>query len=212
MGRNIADFGTYISELKCEQRSILHHRRKTFALSFLINIESYKNLVVDLLTKENKPLLYFLPYKTSQDHAEITFFCIRTAGGWNNNSSALQFKWNIRKMLYKNSVMSSKTANCQDLENTKNHRLRDQQENAEKDECSIGQGIFNLSYERTDPIHTEEVEKEEIHTLITPFFDLKDHEFSHYQKNNLYCIAGSAAYKFLQKFSCHFCEAIHSFK
>ncbi|KAF0748144.1 THAP domain-containing protein 2-like [Aphis craccivora] len=64
-------------KLKCEGKNILQHCRKTFALGFLINILSYKNLTLDLLTRENELLIYFLPYKISQDHAEITFSCIR---------------------------------------------------------------------------------------------------------------------------------------
>jgi hypothetical protein len=42
---------------------------------------SYKNLALDLLKKEIEPIKYFLPYKTSQDHIEIIFSCIRSAGG-----------------------------------------------------------------------------------------------------------------------------------
>lgn len=102
---------SYILQQKCEQKSILQHRKKTFAIGFLINIMSYKYLALHLLKIENEPLLYFLPYKISQDHAEITFSCIRPAGDWNNNPSALQFKQN------RNLVSPSKNANCQNLQN-----------------------------------------------------------------------------------------------
>lgn len=165
---------SYILQLKCEEKNILQHRRKTFALGFLINILSYKNLAFDLLTKENEPLIYFLPYKTSQDHAEITISCIRSAGCWNNNPSALQFKWNIRKMLYRNSVLPSKNANIQDLEN--------------KDE-SISNGIFSLSHEKSIYVDKEFIGEELIDEELLSFSYLDDHNhdhtFSHYQKNYL---------------------------
>jgi len=131
----LKDANTYILQLKCEEKSILQHRRKTFALDFLINIMSYKNVALDLLKKENGPLNYFLPYKTSQDHVEITFSCIRSAGGWNNNPSTLQFRWCIRKMLYRNSVSSSKNANGQELEE-------------DTDDCQISHGIFTLTHKK----------------------------------------------------------------
>jgi len=40
------------------------------------------------------------------------------------------------------------------------------------------------------------------------FSYLDDNTFSHYQKNILYYIAGNAAYKFIEKFPCSFCEDI----
>jgi len=183
---------SYILQLKCEEKNILQHRRKTFALGFLINILSYKNLALDLLTRENEPFIYFLPYKASQDHAEITFSCIRSAGGWNNNPSALQFKWNIRKMLYRNSVIPSKNANCQDLE----------------DKESISVGIFSLSHEKSIFVDKEVIAEELIDEEVLSFSYLDDNIFSHYQKNILYYIAGNAAYKFIEMFPCSFCEDI----
>lgn len=184
---------SYILQLKCEEKDILQHRRKTFKLGFLINIFIYKNVALDLLTRENEPLLYFLPYKTSQDHAEITFSCIRSTGGWNNNPSALQFKWIIRKMLYRNSVLPSKNANCQDLE--------------DKNE-SISIGIFSLSHEKSFNVDKEFIIEESIDEEVWSFSYLDDNTFSHYQKNILYNIAGNAANKFIEKFPCTFCEDI----
>jgi len=189
----LKDANTYILQLKCEEKSILQHRRKTFALGFLVNIMSYKNLALDLLKKENGPLSYFLPYKTSQDHVEITLSCIRSVGGWNNNPSALQFRWCIRKMLYRNSVLSSKNANCQELEE-------------DTDDCQISHGIFTLTHEKSTSFDEKVIDGEATDELISSFSYLDDNTFSHYQKNILYCIAGNAAKKFLDKFSCIFCE------
>lgn len=124
---------------------------------------SYKKLALDLFNKENELLKYFLPYKTSQDHAEITFSCIRSAGGWNNNPSALQFRWIIRKMLFRNSLSSSKNANYQDLE--------------EDNENCLTNGIFTLSHENSTFFDEEIVDEE-----LTSFLCIHDDMFSHYQK------------------------------
>lgn len=150
----------YILQLKCERISILEHRRKTFAVGFLINVMSYKKLALDLLNKENEPLKYFLPYKTSQDHAELTFSYIRSAGGWNNNPSALQFRWIIRKMFFRNSLSSSKNANCQDL--------------VEDNENCITNGIFTHSHENSTFVDEE----------LTSLLCIHDDMFSHYQKKH----------------------------
>lgn len=99
-------------------------------------------------------------------------------------------------MMYRNSVSSSKTANCQDLEDTNNHSLRYLQENVEND-SAVSFKKFSIY-----PM------KEQIHTVVSSFSELKDHQFSHYEKNILYYIASNAGKKFLQKFPCHFCEGI----
>jgi len=102
---------------------------------FVICIYSLFKFSPRFIEKKNEPVKYFLPYKTSQDYVEITFSCIRSVGGENNNPSALQFRWIIRKMLFRNSLSSSKNANCQDLEE-------------DKEDCIIANGIFTLSYEK----------------------------------------------------------------
>lgn len=53
-----------------------------------------------------------MTYKCSQDHLELYFCCIRSRGGWNNNPNALQFKWALRKLLFRNSVQPSINGNC----------------------------------------------------------------------------------------------------
>jgi hypothetical protein len=37
-------------------------------------------------------------------------------GGWNNNPNQLQFKWALKKLILKNSVLTSRRANCLDLD------------------------------------------------------------------------------------------------
>lgn len=103
-----------VEELLCEKTSILKHRRKTFAVGFLINAYSFKALCLDLLRKEH-PLKYFLSYKCSQDHIELLFCCIRSRGGWNNNPSTSQFRWALRQMLFRHSIPAS-NGNCSNFE------------------------------------------------------------------------------------------------
>lgn len=113
----------YILGLKCEGMSILSHSRKTFALGFLINIYSFKNLALDLLTpcpEIANPLHYFLTYKCSQDALELYFSCIRSCGGNNNNPNSLQLRYTLRKLLFRNSITPSPNVNCISDENDVN--------------------------------------------------------------------------------------------
>jgi len=75
--------------------------------------------------------------------------------------------WNIRKMLYRNSVLPSKNSNIQDLEN--------------KDE-SISIGIFSLSLEKNIYVDKEFIGEEIIDEEVLSFSYLDDHDytFSHY--------------------------------
>lgn len=84
-----AEVQVYIRFLQCDNVPLLRHKRKTFALGYFINTYSYRSLAIHLLMRREGPLTYFLPYKTSQDHAELTFSCIRSRAGHNNNPHAL---------------------------------------------------------------------------------------------------------------------------
>jgi len=106
------DSMSFISTLKINDTNIFLHPRHTFALGFKINTQSYYNLARDLLYKKDEPLKYFLTYKSSQDHLELYFSCIRRRGGWNNNPNVLQFKWALRQLLFRNGVCASINANC----------------------------------------------------------------------------------------------------
>lgn len=105
----------YLTSLKVDGMSILHHPRKTFVLGFVMNMQSILELARDLFSSES-PLKYFLSYKCSQDHLELYFSCIRSRGGWNNNPNALQLRWALRQLLQVTSVKSSVSANCMDFD------------------------------------------------------------------------------------------------
>lgn len=40
------------------------------------------------------------------------FSCLRSRGGGNDNPNALQFRYTLRKLLYRNTVQPSINANC----------------------------------------------------------------------------------------------------
>ena len=52
-----------------------------------------------------------LTYKLPQDHLEMFFSCVRTRGGFNNDSKALQLKYAFRKILLHNAITSSDKVN-----------------------------------------------------------------------------------------------------
>lgn len=107
------EFQKYLNLLKINNEQILCHTRKTFALGFIITMHSIKNLALELLKRDIDPFKYILTYKFSQDNLETFFSLIRASGGWNNNPNALQLRWALKKLLFKNSVqLQSENANC----------------------------------------------------------------------------------------------------
>ena len=84
--------------------SILHTRRKTGFLGFLVCIKSVRMLVEDLLMCTAAPMKYLLTYKLSQDHLELFFGAVRSAGGFNNNPTAIQFAASYRRLLMRHRI------------------------------------------------------------------------------------------------------------
>jgi hypothetical protein len=180
-----AETEKYIKTLKVNDISILQHNRKTFALGFLMNIYSFQNLAVEFLTRVENPLRYFLTYKCSQDHLELFFSCIRARGGWNDNPNCLQFRWALRKLLFRNTVQPSVNANC-----------------TNNDQDSIP--IFELGVSK-DFQHSES----HIDNDITGFVDVIDNlVLSPIKENILYYISGYILKKMLVKNSCCHCHSL----
>lgn len=105
----------YLSSLEVDGVNILRHNRKTFALGFIVCCKSVQDISRKLFNNPACPIKYLLTYKFSQDHLELFFSCVRSKGGWNNNPNALQLKWALRRMLYRNSVRVE-TGNCIDVD------------------------------------------------------------------------------------------------
>ena len=72
-----------------------------------------------MFSKPGDSFKYLLTYKFSQDHIELLFSCIRSKGGWNNNTDCLQIKYALRQLLMRHAVNASKNANCIDSEGNK---------------------------------------------------------------------------------------------
>ena len=102
----------YLLALKSTERQLLvYGRRKTFILGFVMTMKSIIVIAKELLVATEIPFNYILTYKFSQDHIELLFACIRGRGGSNNNPNTLQFKYAMRNLLLKNSIVASSKAN-----------------------------------------------------------------------------------------------------
>lgn len=66
----------------------------------IFNLQIYDQLIY----KNGGPLRYVLTYKMSQDHLELFFCAVRSAGGFNNNPTARQFCSIYRKLLVRHEV------------------------------------------------------------------------------------------------------------
>ena len=86
-------------------------RRKTGFVGFLAAIKSTKQLFHELVGKENAPLEYLLTYKLSQDHLELFFAAVRSAGGFNNNPTTEQFTAAYKRLLTRSHIEGGK-GNC----------------------------------------------------------------------------------------------------
>lgn len=181
------DSEIYIRSLMCEGISILNHRRKVFALGFLINIKSIRELALELLCNIENPLKYFLTYKTSQDHIELYFCCLRSRCGFNNNPDIQQVLWAVRRLLYKNSIRPSLNANClaDDFESSPILEYRSRKraicEDSSKDDSSDSDKLLDA---------------------------LNNINLSDYQENILYYITGYIISQFMKKCDCFHCHDI----
>ncbi len=89
--------------------------RKTFILGFAVSSKSIIAIARKLLERNDNKYDYVLTYRFSQDQAEMFFSKIRSSLGWNNNPTALQFKWALRTLLQKNQITAPTTGNCKSI-------------------------------------------------------------------------------------------------
>ncbi|KAM7309811.1 hypothetical protein ISCGN_006796 [Ixodes scapularis] len=83
-------------ELPGGQPAVTDGRRMS-VIAFAFTLKSVASLATKLLT--GGEVSYLCSYRTSQDHLEMFFSCVRQRGGWNNNPSAAQFRQSYRKLL-----------------------------------------------------------------------------------------------------------------
>ena len=104
---------TYISGLKEPSGTpMTTSRRKTGFVGFLTAIKSTKEIFNEMVGKESAPLKYLLTYKLSQDHLELFFGAIRTAGGFNNNPTTQQFTAAYKRLLLRSHI-DGENGNCE---------------------------------------------------------------------------------------------------
>ena len=109
---------SYIAGLKEPSGNLIcHSRRKTGFIGFLASIRSTQALFETLVENTVAPLKYLLTYKLSQDHLELFFCAIRSAGGFNNNPTAQQFTAAYKRLLLRSGVDGG-GGNCQRQDQT----------------------------------------------------------------------------------------------
>ena len=87
-------------------------RRKTGFIGFLVAIRNTQNLFASLVERNEAPLKYMLTYKFSQDHLELFFGAVRSAGGFNNNPTTQQFTAAYKRLLMRSNIQGG-NGNCQ---------------------------------------------------------------------------------------------------
>ena len=109
----LKDGVTFLKSLKdTSGLPLIQGPRKTFIIGFSISALSIIAISKNLLQGTESPFEYVLTYRFSQDTLEMYFSKIRGRFGWNNNPTALQFKYALRSLLLKNKIEAPTTANC----------------------------------------------------------------------------------------------------
>ncbi|KAF0759377.1 THAP-type domain-containing protein [Aphis craccivora] len=57
-------------------------------------------------------------YKLSQDHLEVFFSAMRSRGGYNNNSNAIQFRTAYIRLLVRHEIKESEFGSCSPFSTT----------------------------------------------------------------------------------------------
>lgn len=177
----------YLATLNVDNQNILSHRRKMAALGLIVDTYSTQAIAMDLLEQPKNNFKYFLPYKLSQDQLEMFFSCVRLQGGGNNNPNALQFRYAMRKLLYRNSIKPSMNANCTD------------------DEFELSP-ILEFRSEKRSVLETQVSDPHEEEQLDAPMYYIESINMSDYKMNILYYITGHFVNKMLDKISCQHCR------
>ena len=95
----------YISSLKNLEGNFMYETpRKTAFIGFLAAIKSLQAMYDSLVRCAHPKLKYLLTYKMSQDHLELFFCAVRSAGGTNNNPTSGQFSAAYKRLLIRHEV------------------------------------------------------------------------------------------------------------
>lgn len=103
--------------LQYSNEQLISTNKATGFVGFLLCMKSIEQLVPLLFQSPVSPFKYVLAYKFSQDHVELFFNAIRGHLGWNNNPSAVQFRFVYRRMLSRSGIVSFSDGNCVNFSN-----------------------------------------------------------------------------------------------
>ena len=159
----------------------MQHRRKTFVIGFVTTIKSTSDLAMTLMSADDNPFEYLLTYKSSQDHIECLFSCIR-----GSNPKSLQLKYALRKMLLKNSITASNSANCQVFEQNSIIPALPTDQN-------------KSPFHENLQCHNDAQWEEEVNSMMMTIESKSHTEFI---KNVLFYIAGFVVSRLVKKISC----------
>ena len=187
----------YISSLKdTTGKPMYQTRRKTGFIGFLVAIRSTQNLFASFVERQEAPLKYILTYKLSQDHLELFFAAIRSAGGFNNNPTTQQFTAAYKRLLMRSSIQGG-NGNCQSQDLTNILYVV-------SDNCTIGDQEISIS-------ETSLMRKYDLSDRQTPLNF--DHDYcirsisklSEYKRAAISYIAGFVAGMVEKKLCCLIC-------
>ena len=110
--------------LQYSNEQLISTNKATGFVGFLLCMKSIEQLVPLLFQSPVPPFKYVLAYKFSQDHVELFFNAIRGHLGWNNNPSAVQFRFVYRRMLSRSGIVSFSDGNCVNFSNDDGEKKR----------------------------------------------------------------------------------------
>lgn len=145
----------------------------------IIDMMSLKLLFEEFVQK--RKLIVSIPtYAFQQDQLEIFFNKIRSRGGYNDNPTCEQFSAAFRKLLVYNTVMTSKTANCNEsesLENPYSNILSITSQRSTTDRHSTG-AYSQVSEEQIEELY-DKLNDIEAMEMNKPSEDLTDYTVAH---------------------------------
>lgn len=148
-----------------------------------VAVKSVVSIAEDLLF--NTQYKYLLTSKLSQDHLEIFFSKIRQRSGYNNNPNVIEFRTAMKKLLLKNSVSASYSANCILMDSAST------------------ESVFEIRWAKKK-VDSSECEENFDNDNLTEL-DLDDGCFDVLKDNVLYYICGFIVKKIFKKIDCTTC-------
>ena len=94
----LCSMDSFLQQLRIRGARIIGSNKGTGFVGLSFCIKCVIDLSHDLLFEMPHPLRYVLTYRFSQDHIELLFNAIRGSLGWNNNPTAKQLQYIMRRL------------------------------------------------------------------------------------------------------------------